>query len=491
MSEASQRTRLPQDWQPAAILVLYALSFFATRLSVFPQLVIQTVCDELFADGTDCSSDDVVKEADVWLTYLCTVEAFSSFVLTPAVTTLSDRRGRRAGLHLLTAAGACYQLLICFWIRDLTSLFVMVATLGGLCSMFQMLIMVYAMVADKQDAGERAEAFGRLECGVWIGVMLGPLVGSATSSASLGGLDDTRAPFLASGLLMLLALVCTFLVRETHGQMEITPLKWQRLTPLSLGYLLKSRRFFFLSLALTLSTAAQVGNTTPINLYTKRVFNWGSSTVGDLASVAGVGAVLANGVLLRVLQQRRVSELNQIISACCLNFVGCCILIGSPNRAWMVFVGDFLAAFGGIVFPIYRAIMSRATCAAEQGMLFGCLEMTEIIGYILAPLTFGPLFFFFESLNVPSLTFILPPVLNGAAVLIASSLLRCDKAMPIISPVHDSAGNGDDQLEDVRVPLLVDVEKPLCDHNEVSQRMMMGAKQSMVSQSVASVQPLK
>eukprot|EP00854_Cymbomonas_tetramitiformis_P010964 gene10964-12968_t len=175
------------------------------------------------------------------LTYLCTVEAFSSFVLTPAVTTLSDRRGRRAGLHLLTAAGACYQLLICFWIRDLTSLFVMVATLGGLCSMFQMLIMVYAMVADKQDAGERAEAFGRLECGVWIGVMLGPLVGSATSSASLGGLDDTRAPFLASGLLMLLALV---------------------------------------------------GNTTPINLYTKRVFNWGSSTVGDLASVAGVGAVL-------------------------------------------------------------------------------------------------------------------------------------------------------------------------------------------------------
>lgn len=311
-----------------------------------------------------------------WYGLFAMVWALMQFFASPLLGALSDRFGRRPVI-LLSCLGLGIDYVFMALAPSLGWLLVG-RILSGITAAGFSTAMAY--VSDVTPPDQRAASFGKLGAAFGGGFVLGPALGGL-----LGGLSP-RAPFWVAGVLALLnVLYGYFVLPESLDAAHRRPFDWKRANPLGALLALRRRKGLgSLMVVYTLYVFAHTALQSVFVLYTQSRFHWDSRAVGLLLAAIGVGGMVVQGGLLRVviprLGERRTLLLG--IGGALLGFTafglapsGAMIMASVPVLSLMFFSG-----------PSMQGLMARHVQPNEYGLLQGSnaslMGMCGIVGPI-------------------------------------------------------------------------------------------------------------
>lgn len=347
-----------------------------------------------------------LSDAALWGGVLTASFAVMQFLFSPTVGNLSDRFGRRPVLLISLAVMAVDYVIMVFagtiwWL-------LVGRILGGLASATPGTASAY--IADITEPDKRAQNFGMMSAAFGVGFVLGPMLGGLLADLS------PRAPFVAAAILAAANFIFGyFVLPESLPLSKRRAFKWRRANPL--GGLMQIGRLpglkwmlaamFFYSVAGFVYPAIWA-------FYTQEAFGWDTRTVGLSLAVYGVGMVIVQGGLIRIvipwLGEARVVIYGLIIDVLAL------LAFGFASHGWMIWVLTPFAALGSIATPAISALMSRAANEDQQGELQGVLASINALSMVLSPLIMTQAFFWFTRDGAP---YYLP----GASFLLAMLLM--------------------------------------------------------------------
>ncbi len=360
--------------------------------------------------------------AALWGGWLSFSYAIMQFAFGPAVGSLSDRFGRRpvllASLGVLTIdyiiMAIAPSLLVLFVGRIIAGI---AAATYSTCNAF---------IADVSRPQDRAKNFGLLGAGFGLGFVIGPVIGG------LVGELGTRAPFLAAaGLAFLNFCYGFFVLPESLPPERRRAFDWRRANPF--GAFRQVRKVptvaWFLA-ALFLFDVAHFTYPAVWAYYTKEAFAWSSAEVGLSLAAVGVGFVIVQGWLIRVLLAR-IGEVNTAFAGFAFNIVSLGAL-GLVSAGWMVYAILPLTALSAILTPALTALMANRIADDSQGELQGVMTSATAITLVITPLLMTQLFGYFASSKAPI-------YLPGAPFL-AASLITTVALIPFVIGLRRGVG---------------------------------------------------
>lgn len=145
------------------------------------------------------------------------------FFSAPILGQLSDRFGRKKLLVACLGATATSYLLAVLGIRSNSiELLLFGRAVGGL--MGGNIAIAQAAAADVTAERDRTRVYGLLGAGFGVGFILGPFIGGRLSDSTLNPMFGIDTPFIAAGVLSVIAaVVTTLLLTETHAQNKRAP----------------------------------------------------------------------------------------------------------------------------------------------------------------------------------------------------------------------------------------------------------------------------
>jgi len=247
----------------------------------------------------------------------------------------------------------------------------------------------------------------------------------------LGGLlggYGARVPFVAAaGLSLLNFLYGLFLVPESLPASQRRPFEWGRANAVaSLLRLRKYPQILGLVLALVLLYLAGSATQSVWTFYTILKFKWTEHLIGYSLGAVGVGALVVQGGLVRVL-------LPKLGTARAIGIGMLCYLVGFmlfafASKGWMMFAITAVYSLGGLAGPAMQGSISGQVPPSEQGELQGALTSLVSATGVVGPLIMTSLFAFFTSkaapLYFPGMPFLAGAVLTLLALLVAAGPLR-------------------------------------------------------------------
>ena len=347
-------------------------------LPVMPELITEV-------RGSDIAS------AAVWGGILSAVFAIMQFLFGPLVGNLSDRYGRRPVLLISLAALALDYLIMA--VAGTIWLLIIGRIIGGITSATHST--ASAFMADISPPEKKAQNFGLISAAFGAGFVLGPIVGGL-----LGELGS-RAPFYAAAALAAANfLLGYFVLPETVTPEKRRSFNLGRANPLGalrhigklpgVGWLLVV--YFFYQISNMVYPAIWA-------YFTTAVFGWTSGMIGMSLAAYGIGMVVVQAGLIRVvipkLGERRTVYLGLLYNVFVL------ILIGSLTNGWVLLVLTPVAAVGALVAPALTGIMSQRASDDQQGELQGVLTSINAIGMIVSPVMMTQAFFLFTREEAP------------------------------------------------------------------------------------------
>jgi DHA1 family tetracycline resistance protein-like MFS transporter len=318
----------------------------------------------------------------LWVGWLEVAWAVPQILIAPFLGALSDRFGRRP-LILLSALGAAAELALDAMATDVGWL------LAGrvICGLtFASQAAIFAGVADVTEPEERARAFGRVNAGLYAGIIGGLLAGGAMAEISL------RWPFWAGSTASAVTALCVLfltpepLPRERRGAArESSPTPWDGLTLVATRPALAP-----LAMVLLLSWLAFQSSDNMIVLYTQHRYGWSPMQFGVfVAVIAGLG-IAVQGVLAGQ-AARRLGEWRTLVLGLVVSALGM-LAMGLAPTAAIYWPAAVLGVLGAVFRPALQTLLSQAVGGDEQGRLQGVVASVTSATSIAAPLAFTALY---------------------------------------------------------------------------------------------------
>lgn len=319
--------------------------------------------------------------------------ALCSFVAAPGLGALSDRFGRRPVLLVSLAGSVVGYLLLgiggALWVLFLGR--VIDGLTGGNVST------AFAYVADVTEPADRAHYYGLLGAVAGLGFMFGPPIGGLSARFGLS------APlYLAAAVTLLnLAWGLVALPESLAPEHRIARVRIGELNPFAqFGQVLGRRPFRRLFGAALFFYVAFNGMTGNSAVYLKDVFRWTPADIGALLFVAGLGAALTQGVLVRALIPRlgaaRVAAVGLAVGIAGLAIAALtAVVVSTP----LLYAGALCFIVGdGLYEPANNGLISAAADARMQGRVLGAYQALQSISRILGPLLANRIYVFGTAL---------------------------------------------------------------------------------------------
>lgn len=352
--------------------------------------------------------------AALWGGWMAFSYATMQFAFGPTVGNLSDRYGRRPVL-LVSLGVLTIDYIIMALAPTLLILFIGRVIAGITAATYST---CNAYVADVSRPEDRAKNFGLLGAGFGLGFVFGPVIGGLV--AEFG----TRAPFYAAACLAFLNLCYgAFVLPESLPQEKRRPFRWSRANPFgAFGQMRKVPTVAWFLVALFLFDVAHFSYPAIWAYYTKEAFKWSSAEVGLSLAVVGIGFVIVQGWLIRILLPR-IGEIRTAYIGFALNVVSLSLL-GLITEGWMVYAILPLTALSAILTPALQGLMSNRIADDAQGELQGAMTSVAAITLVVSPLLMTQLFGHFTGPDAP---FYLP-----GAPFLAASLITAVAVVPFV-----------------------------------------------------------
>jgi DHA1 family tetracycline resistance protein-like MFS transporter len=359
-----------------------------------------------------------VSRASQYAGWLSFAYAAVQFVFAPVVGGLSDRHGRRPVLLASLLGLGCDYIFLAL-APTIAWLFVGRIIAGITGASFTT---ATAYIADVSTPEKRAQNFGLVGAAFGVGFIIGPMLGG------LLGSYGARVPFVAAaGLSLLNFLYGLFLVPESLPAGQRRPFEWGRAN--AVASLLRLRHYpqiIGLVVALVLLYLAGSATQSVWTFYTILKFGWTEHLIGYSLGAVGVGALVVQGGLVRVLIPRLGTA--RAIGLGMLCYLAGFVLFAFASQGWMMFAVTAVYSLGGLAGPAMQGSISGQVPPSEQGELQGALTSLVSATGVVGPLIMTNLFAWFTRpaapIYFPGAPFLAGAVLTLLALLVAAGPLR-------------------------------------------------------------------
>ena len=378
---------------------------FGIIMPVLPGLLMEITGEDLSANALYAG----------WLMF---VFAIMQFLFSPLVGNLSDRYGRRPILLVsLFVAGINY--LIMGFAETLLLLFIgrvisgVVAATMSTCN---------AYFADITPPEERAMRFGIIGAAFGMGFVIGPVIGGFL------GEFGTRMPFYAAAAISFANIVFGFLVlKESLSSENRRLLELKRANPI--GTLMHLSQFPMVFGIIAVMFIWNLGHhvlPATWSFWGIEKFNWSPKEIGYSLGFVGIGMVITQGFLIRLVIPRTGPRIAGMMgfSFTIIAFLG----YAFADQVWLVYIALVFGALGGFASPAMQGIASGQISADRQGELQGGIASVMSLTAILSPPVMTQVFGYFTSdstpLYFPGAPFLLAAVLTVCALIL---FIQCTK----------------------------------------------------------------
>ena len=372
--------------------------------------VLPTLIEQLTGEG--------VSRASQYAGWLSFAYAAVQFGFAPVVGGLSDRFGRRPVLLASLLGLGCDYIFLAL-APTIAWLFVGRIIAGITGASFTT---ATAYIADVSTPEKRAQNFGLVGAAFGLGFIIGPVLGG------LLGDYGARVPFVAAAVLSFCNfLYGCFLVPESLPASQRRPFEWRRANAVaSLLRLGKYPQIVGLVVALVLLYLAGSATQSVWTFYSILKFHWGKKLIGYSLGAIGVGALIVQGGLVRVLIPKLGAR--RAVTLGLLFYVASFVLFAFASQGWMMFAITGLYCLGGLAGPALQGSISGQVPPSEQGELQGALTSLISATGIVGPLLMTTLFAWFTRpgapLRFPGMPFLTGAGLTLVALLVAAGPLR-------------------------------------------------------------------
>ena len=321
----------------------------------------------------------------MWLTF---VFALFQFICMPIVGGLSDKFGRRP-IMLLSLFGLGIDYFIMGFAPTVAFLFVGRIIAGAFGATFST---ANAYIADISPPETRAQNFGLVGASFGVGFMLGPVVGGL-----IGDQLGPRAPFIAAGCLSLLNVIYGFIfLPETLPLNKRRPFEWKRSNPFgsikSLGRIKGVKGLIFV---LFLLAMAHTVYPTTFAFSTQEGLGWTPGDIGYALGAFGIASMIVQGGLIRIIIPKIGMFWAGVIGM--ISAVIAYGMMGSADKAWIIYAAGPFAAFAGLYGPALTNMMSSRVSESEQGELQGAIGAAQGLALMIGPFAMAGMFYYFGN----------------------------------------------------------------------------------------------
>jgi DHA1 family tetracycline resistance protein-like MFS transporter len=387
--------------------------------------VLPALIEQLTGEG--------VSRASQYAGWLSFAYAAAQFFFAPVVGGLSDRYGRRPVLLASLLGLGCDYIFLAL-APSIAWLFVGRIIAGITGASFTT---ATAYIADVSTPEKRAQNFGLVGAAFGLGFIIGPVLGGLF--AHFG----PRVPFIVAAALSLCNfLYGFFLVPESLPASQRRPFEWARANAVaSLVRLGKYPKIIGLVVALILLYLAGSATQSVWSFYGILKFKWDVSLISYSLGAIGVGALIVQGGLVRVLIPK-LGTARAIVAGMLFYIIGF-VLFAFASQGWMMFAITGIYCLGGLAGPALQGSISGQVPPSEQGELQGALTSLISATGVVGPLVMTSLFAWFTRpgapLRFPGMPFLAGAVLTLVALLVAAGPLRrlpADATLPPSPPTH-------------------------------------------------------
>jgi multidrug resistance protein len=321
--------------------------------------------------------------------------AFAQLAVSPLWGRASDRYGRKpmilAGLLCSAVAYVVFAYADALWLLFVSRL--VQGAGGGTTGVVQ------AYVADTFRPEERAKALGWLTAATSAGVMIGPLLGSASTY-----FGEHAPGFVAAGLCLLnLASAWTWLPESksrTSGASAATPQpNLALITPARRsirGTMLEVLRHPLAPISAliwiyAMGMMAFMAMNGILALYLGRVFGVTEKNIGWFFTYVGGISLVMRAMLLGPAVKRFGEVGVTRLGALCL-VAGFAVLPFAPSIPWLALAVLFIPVGTALLFPATTALISKFAPRAETGQVMGVQQTFGGIARMAGPLWAGAVF---------------------------------------------------------------------------------------------------
>ncbi|MBV7394740.1 TCR/Tet family MFS transporter [Mameliella sediminis] len=338
--------------------------------------------------------------------------AGAQFLFSPAMGGISDALGRKPVL-LFTLAALAVDYVIMALAGSLWVLLVgrLLAGIAGATY-----ITATAYLADISAPKDRAANFGLIGATFGVGFIIGPAMGGLLAGVHVTAPFWAAAVLAAVNFLFGLAVLPESLPVEKRRRFDR-----QDLNPF--GAILKAARLPGLGLPLIGLFLFEFANMVyPVlwAFWTREAFGWSSALIGLSLAAYGVGVVITQGGLMRIMIPR-FGEWPTLMLAVAGGVIAS-VAYGFISSAWLLWVFLPFACLSDMAPPNATGIASNLVEEDRQGLLQGVIASMSAIAAITAPLIVTPMFKTFAS---PEAAIYLPgaPFLMTAVLLLLSAVV--------------------------------------------------------------------
>jgi DHA1 family tetracycline resistance protein-like MFS transporter len=373
-----------------------------------------------------------VSQASRYAGWLSFAYAAAQFFFAPVMGGLSDRYGRRPVLLASLLGLGCDYIFLAL-APSLAWLFVGRIIAGITGASFTT---ATAYIADVSTPEKRAQNFGLVGAAFGLGFIIGPVVGGLF--AHFG----PRVPFIVAAVLSLCNfLYGFFLVPESLPLAQRRPFTWARANAVaSLVRLGHYPQIIGLVVALVLLYLAGSATQSVWTFYSILKFKWDETLIGYSLGAVGLGALIVQGGLVRVLIPKLGSA--RAVAAGLVCYMIGFVLYAFASQGWMMFAVTGIYCLGGLAGPALQGSISGQVPPNEQGELQGALTSLISATGVVGPLLMTNLFAWFTRphapLYFPGMPFLVGAVLTLLALLVAAGPLKRlpDAPMPPVPAAH-------------------------------------------------------
>lgn len=366
--------------------------------------IILPVMPDLIRDLTGLG----ISGAAFWGGFVTMAYAAMQFLLSPTVGNLSDRFGRRPVL-LVSLATLAVDYAVMAFAPSLWVLFVgrLVSGAAGAT-----MATANAFMADISPPERRAQNFAMVGASFGVGFIIGPLIGGFT------GEFGPRVPFMVAAAVCAVNLIYGFLVLpESLPEDRRRRFSWGRANPVGLArQIAELPGVALFLLAFFLYEVGHFSYASVWAYYGQATFQWSPAEVGLSLTTVGIGFVVVQGWLIRIVLARFGTERTAWIGFL-LTVVGM-LGLGFATQGWMAYALMPLTVAGLICQPALKGLMSNRVAEDAQGELQGALAGVLGIAMIVSPVLMTQVFGWFTGPETPI-------YLPGAPFLLAATITAC------------------------------------------------------------------
>lgn len=355
-----------------------------------------------------------LSEAALWGGALTAAYAVNQFLFSPTLGSLSDAYGRRPVL-LVALFIMALDYLVMALAQSMWLLFIG-RIVGGITAATQSTASAY--MADISSDKDKAKNFGILGAAFGVGFILGPMLGGLLAEYG------SRAPFYAAaGLALVNMLFGYFILPETVTDSIRRPFDWRRSNPFGAfkqmqklpGMIPMLSVFLLLSIAFFVYPAIWA-------YFGRAQFGWDARMVGISLACYGLGVVIIQGALIRLILKR----LGERATAMLGMSVHLCTFLVYPfmTQTWHVFAYMPISVFSAVAVPALQGLMSNSVAKNAQGELQGAMASLTAVATIVSPLMMTQVFNYFTNDSAPVHLPAAPFLLSALSVCVAFVLFR-------------------------------------------------------------------